>query len=68
MQQSVAAVTVPTAADGIAEAYLALAASLPRQDAAEFALLLLRLALDLRPGLHRGAAAGGRDAGGKRHM
>ena len=38
------------ASDGIAEAYLALAASLPRQDAGDFALLLLRLGLDLKPG------------------
>ncbi len=50
MQQAVAAMKVATAADGIAEAYLALAASLQRQDAAEFPFTLLRLALDLRPG------------------
>jgi tetratricopeptide (TPR) repeat protein len=37
------------ASDGIAEAYLALAATLQQQDAADFALLLLRQALDLRP-------------------
>ena len=49
MQQAAAAVKVPTAVDGIAEAYLALAAGLQRQDSAEFSLLLLRLALDLRP-------------------
>ncbi len=49
MLQSMASVKVPTAADGIAEAYLALAASLQRQDSAEFSFLLLRLALDLRP-------------------
>jgi tetratricopeptide (TPR) repeat protein len=40
---------VPTAADGIAEAYLALAAALQLQDANDFALLLLHLAIDLRP-------------------
>jgi len=40
---------VPRAADGIAEAYLALAATLRAQDSGEFAMLLLRLALDLRP-------------------
>ena len=41
---------VANAADGIAEAYLALAAALQRSDGGEFSLLLLRLALDLRPG------------------
>jgi tetratricopeptide (TPR) repeat protein len=40
---------VPRAADGIAEAYLAFAAALRSQDGGEFAMLLLRLALDLRP-------------------
>jgi tetratricopeptide (TPR) repeat protein len=40
---------VPRAVDGIAEAYLALAAALRQQDAGDFAMLLLRLALDLRP-------------------
>ena len=49
MQQAVAAMKVPTAADGVAEAYLALAAGMQRPDTAEFSLLLLRLALDLRP-------------------
>jgi tetratricopeptide (TPR) repeat protein len=38
---------VPRPQDGIAEAYLALAASM--QDSGDFAMLLLRLALDLRP-------------------
>jgi tetratricopeptide (TPR) repeat protein len=42
---------VPHATSGIAEAYLALAASLRAQDAGDFAMLLLRLALDLRPDL-----------------
>jgi tetratricopeptide (TPR) repeat protein len=37
------------ASDGIAESYLALAAALQRGDAPDFALLLLRLALDLKP-------------------
>ena len=41
---------VAHASDGIAEAYLALAATLQQQDAADFPLLLLRLALDLKPG------------------
>jgi tetratricopeptide (TPR) repeat protein len=40
---------VPRPTDGIAEAYLALAATLRAQDAGDFAALLLRLALDLRP-------------------
>ena len=40
---------VPRAVDGIAEAYLALAGTLRAQDAGDFAMLLLRLALDLRP-------------------
>jgi tetratricopeptide (TPR) repeat protein len=40
---------VRTTADGIAEAYLALAATLRQQDANDFAMVLLRLALDLRP-------------------
>jgi tetratricopeptide (TPR) repeat protein len=40
---------VRDAADGIAETYLALAAALQVQDANDFAVLLLRLALDLRP-------------------
>jgi tetratricopeptide (TPR) repeat protein len=40
---------VPRPADGIAEAYVALAGTLRSQDSGEFAVLLLRLALDLRP-------------------
>ena len=40
---------VPRAADGIAEAYLGLAAALRQQDAGDFAMMLLRLAIDLRP-------------------
>jgi tetratricopeptide (TPR) repeat protein len=39
------------ATDGIAEAYLALAGSIRQQEGAEFSLVLLRLALDLRPDL-----------------
>lgn len=41
---------VASAADGLAEAYLALAAALQRQDATDFSLMLLRLAIDMRPG------------------
>ena len=41
---------VPRATDGIAEAYVAMAAALRQQDAGgEFAMMLLRLALELRP-------------------
>jgi tetratricopeptide (TPR) repeat protein len=40
---------VRRATDGIAEAYLALAAALRAQDASEFSAVLLRLALELRP-------------------
>lgn len=49
LQQAVAVPQVRNAADGIAEAYLALAAQLRQQNGADFAFLLLRLALDLRP-------------------
>ena len=40
---------VPRAADGIAEIFLGLAGSLGQQEAGQYAQLLLRLALDLRP-------------------
>ena len=50
LQQTVTTAQVRNAADGVAEAYLALAANLQRQDSAEFSLLLLRLAVDVRPG------------------
>jgi tetratricopeptide (TPR) repeat protein len=49
LQRAAADREVSTATDGIAEAYLALAAALHAQDANEFAVVLLRLALDLRP-------------------
>lgn len=49
LEQAAARRQVASPADGIAEAYLALAATLQRQDSADFALLLLRLALDLKP-------------------
>lgn len=42
---------VRKATDGIAEAYLALAAALRAQDASDFAIVLLQLALDMRPDL-----------------
>jgi tetratricopeptide (TPR) repeat protein len=40
---------VPRAIDGVAEAYFTFAALLRGQDANDFALIMLRLALDLRP-------------------
>jgi tetratricopeptide (TPR) repeat protein len=40
---------VATATDGIAEAYVAFAAALRAQDASEFAMIVVRLALQLRP-------------------
>ena len=40
---------VNTPLQGIADSYLALAAALQQQDANDFALIMLRLALDLRP-------------------
>jgi tetratricopeptide (TPR) repeat protein len=44
------AAQVPRATDGIAEAYVAMAAALRQQDAGgEFAMMMLRLALELRP-------------------
>ncbi len=43
--------TVSRPSDGIAEAYLELAAALRQQDATDFAMLLLRLSLELRPDL-----------------
>ena len=41
---------ITSASDGIAESYLALAAALRQQDATDFSLMLLRLAIDMRPG------------------
>lgn len=40
---------VPHATDGMVEAYFAFAATLRQQDSGDFAMVLLRLALDLRP-------------------
>jgi tetratricopeptide (TPR) repeat protein len=40
---------VPRAIDGVAEAYFTFAAILRAQDADEFSMIMLRLALDLRP-------------------
>ena len=40
---------VPRASDGVAEAYFTFAALLQSQDASDFGLIMLRLALDLRP-------------------
>jgi tetratricopeptide (TPR) repeat protein len=49
LQKAVATRQVSKPTDGIAEAYLALAAALHAQDANDFAIVLLRLAIDLRP-------------------
>ncbi len=49
MQLTAGTKQVASAADGIAESYLTLAAALQRQDATDFSLSLLRLALNLRP-------------------
>ncbi len=49
LMSSATSPAVPRAVDGIAEAYLALAAALRQQDAGDFAMMLLRLAIDLRP-------------------
>ncbi len=49
LQADAATRPVRSATDGIAESYLALAAALHQQDANDFAAVLLRLALDLRP-------------------
>ena len=51
LKKHVAEPVVRSAADGVAEAHVALAASLQGQDTAEPAALLLRLALDMRPDL-----------------
>ncbi len=49
LEADVATPAVRSAADGIAEAYLAMAATLRQQNAADSAQVLLRLALDMRP-------------------
>jgi tetratricopeptide (TPR) repeat protein len=49
LQQAAAQREVLTPANGLAEAYLALAATVQAQGGADFSLLLLRLALDLQP-------------------
>ncbi len=54
LKRTIAEPPVRSAVAGMAEAYVALAASLQGQDAAEPAALLLRLALDLRPDLTGG--------------
>lgn len=51
LQADAATRPIRKATDGIADAYLALAAALRQQDASEFASVLLRLALDLRSDL-----------------
>ena len=49
LQQSAASMKLASAADGVAESYLAVAAALQQQDAPDFATVLLHLAIDLRP-------------------
>uniref|UniRef100_A0A8J4H8H5 Tetratricopeptide repeat protein n=1 Tax=Acidicaldus sp. TaxID=1872105 RepID=A0A8J4H8H5_9PROT len=49
LEAEIATRPVASAVDGIAETYLALAASLRQQEADDFSLIILRLALDLRP-------------------
>ena len=49
LQQSTSSMKVASAADGVAEAYLAIAAALQQQDVPDFAMVLLRLAIALRP-------------------
>lgn len=49
LEAGVAAPTVLRPVDGIAEAYLAMAATVRQQNATEMAQVLLRLALELRP-------------------
>jgi tetratricopeptide (TPR) repeat protein len=51
LERSVAERPVRRATDGIAEAYLAMAAALRSQDVSDYAVLLLHLALQLRPEL-----------------
>lgn len=51
LQAAVSTRAVPRAADGLAEAYLAVAASLHQPDAPDTSLLMLRFALTLRPDL-----------------
>ena len=51
LQAAVGTVQIRRPTDGIAEAYLALAAALTTQDASDFSVVLVQLALDLRPDL-----------------
>ncbi len=50
LERSLTPQPVATVAQGIAEAYLAVAGTLDQENAPEYAMLLLRLSLDLRPG------------------
>ncbi len=49
LQQSVSGMRVSSAVDGVAESYLAVAAALQQQDSLDYAMVLLHLAIDLRP-------------------
>ncbi len=59
---------VPRPQDGIAEAYLALAAALRAQNSSDFAMLLLRLALDLRPDFTAARLLASETLEGQRHL
>jgi tetratricopeptide (TPR) repeat protein len=49
LQQDVASAGPRSAVDGVAESYLAMAASLQQQNSTDMAMVLLRLAIELRP-------------------
>lgn len=51
LKAAVSSVQIRRATDGIAEAYLALAAAVSSQDTSDFSMVLLRLGLNLRPDL-----------------
>lgn len=51
LMQSIPVRAIRTAADGIAEAYLAMGAALQQRDSNDLALVMLHLALDIRPDL-----------------
>jgi tetratricopeptide (TPR) repeat protein len=58
---------VARASDGLAETYLAFAAALRAQDSSEYAMLMLRLALDLRPGFTAARVLAADILAGERH-
>ena len=58
---------VATPSDGIAEAYFALAAALQAQNATDFALVLIRLAIDLKPDFTSARLLAGEIMGAGKH-